>query len=127
MATPNFEKLLPITYTGVFDGRNGRDATFTIGRKALTRPDCPFTGQVMVQITSGSKKAISGYASGGGYGYSKLADATGRESAWRVNYVIAVRPGMAVKAYPYLVGAPAEEDMNTPVAITFTPIGQHET
>lgn len=127
MTTPNFEKLLPVTYTGVFDGRYGRNATFTVGRSPLARPECPFTGQVMVQITSGSKKAINGYADGGGYRYTKIAGPTGTENAWRVTYVIAVRPGMKVQAYPYLVGEPGEEDMNTPVAITFTPIGQHET
>ena len=127
MTTPNFEMLLPITYTGVFDGRNGRDATFTIGRSILARPECPFTGQVMVQITSGSATSVWGYANGGGYRYAKLAAATGSENSWRVTYIIAVRKGMTVTAYPYLAGQLTDADMNTPVAITFTPIGQHET
>ena len=126
MTTPNFENLLPITYTGVFEGQGG-DATFTVKGKNVTRPECPFTGQVLVQITSGSRTPINGLANGGGYKFSRLADATGREYSWRTVFVVVVRGWNPVQVYPYIpTNIAVPDDKFTPVAMTFTPLGEHQ-
>ena len=126
MATPNFEMLLPITYTGTFAGDSGL-ADFTINRKKAKRVPVPFTGQVMVQIVSGTETPVYGYAHGGGYTYANLAYAKGSPGNWRCVYNIVVGRGQKVDAYPNIGANDASPgNVGAPVSITFYPMGEHK-
>ena len=60
MTTPNVGDLvLPVTYTGTFEGPTGT-ATFKIDRQSVSNVPVPFTGQVLVQIASGSRAPVYG-------------------------------------------------------------------
>lgn len=126
MTTPNFEKLLPITYTGTFAGDSGQ-ADFTINRQKTNRIACPFTGQVMVQIVSGTETPMYGYANGGGYQFANLVRATGSAGNWRCVYNIVVGRGQSVDVYPYIGKNDSHAgNAGSPVSVTFYPMGEHK-
>ena len=127
MTTPigdNF--VLPVTYTGSFDAPTGT-ATFKIDGKSVSNVPVPFTGQVLVQIASGSKAPVFGYANGGGYKYNSIVFSTGDAYGWRCVYTVVVNKGQLVTAYPYIGSNDSDpRNVGAPVAITFTPIGNHQ-
>ena len=126
MTTRNFEMLLPVTYTGTFAGETGL-ADFTINRKKVQRVPVPFTGQVMVQIVSGTETPVYGYAHGGGYTYANLTYATGSRGNWRCVYNIVVTRSQSVDAYPSIGGNDGHAgNVGAPVSITFYPMGEHK-
>lgn len=118
--------LLPVTYTGTFAGETGL-AVFTINRKKVHRVPVPFTGQVMVQIVSGTETPVYGYAHGGGYKYANLVTATGSAGNWRCVYNIVVGRGQPVYVYPHISNINAAPgNSGAPVSITFYPMGEHK-
>lgn len=126
MTTPNIDLnvLMPVTYTGKFNSDGGR-GVFRIKREDVFRVPVPFTGQVMVQIVSGSKSPFYGYAHGGGYTFANLVESTGSPQNWRCVYNVVVGKAGSVEAYPY-ISRPADEDADAPVSITFFPMGEHK-
>lgn len=128
MTTPNIDLdvLMPVTYTGTFAGETGQ-ADFTINRKKVQRVAVPFTGQVMVQIVSGTETPVFGYAHGGGYRFAGLSYATGSPGNWRCVYNVVVNKGGTVDAYPNIGTSDSHaKNVGAPVSITFFPMGEHK-
>ena len=128
MTTPNLDlgALMPVTYTGTFAGESGQ-ADFTISGKKIQRVPVPFTGQVMVQIVSGTETPVLCYANGGGYKFANLSSSTGSPGNWRSAYNVVVNKGQAVDAYPYIGTSNAHpKNVGAPVSITFFPMGEHK-
>lgn len=127
MTTPNAGDLvLPVTYTGSFEGPTGT-ATFKIDGQSVSNVSVPFTGQVLVQIASGSRAPVYGYANGGGYKYNSIALSTGAAYGWRCAYAVVVNKGQSVTAYPYIgTGDSDPRNVGAPVSITFFPMGEHK-
>lgn len=128
MTTPNInlDVLMPITYTGTFAGETGQ-ADFTINRQKVQRVAVPFTGQVMVQIVSGTETPVFGYANGGGYKFANLVKATGSAGNWRCVYNVVVNKGQTVDVYPYVGSNDGHaKNVGAPVSITFFPMGEHK-
>lgn len=126
MTTPNIDLdvLMPVTYTGrITSGK----PVFSIDGKETERPAVPFSGQVMVQIVSGTKNPVLGFAHAGGYSYAKLAESTGQQYQWRCSYTLAVNNARGTSAYPaFAVGVNTAEEEGKPIAITFFPMGEHK-
>ena len=126
MTTPNIDVLMPVTYTGTIPAASG-NCYFTIDGKKEPRPIVPFTGLVMVQVVSGSKSPVQGYAHEGGYTYANMGKATGSKYNWRCTYNVVVDKGQQVQAYPYIGTSDSDPaNVGAPVSITFLPMGEHK-
>lgn len=126
MATSDIDVLTPVTYTGTFKGEDGF-ANFVVNGQSGNRIASPFTGQVMVQIVSGTETPVFGYADGGGYSYANLTQATGSAGNWRCTYNIVVNKRQTVNVYPHIPSYGSHtKNAGAPVSITFFPVGEHK-
>lgn len=87
--------------------------------KRTTLPD----GVIQVTISTSTNKQPGYYCSGGHYNYRKRGDMVGAPGDWFASYIVVSKAGSLVQAYPYISGAMEPDDINAPIAVTYTKIG----
>lgn len=125
MTTPNIDlsAFMPVTYTGVI--APGGQTEFKIGGSAVSRPESPLKGSVLVTVVAPTKGRPYLYADGGGYSYQPITECPGSPGNWRGSYTIVVPKRTTVRAYfHYPLSEVYAEDVGKPVSITFTSLGE---